>query len=552
MKSISILMLLLFSSYALAYKAPTNKLLRIGYAQEFKTLHPLITASAYGAYALRMLNRGLFKLGPQGNIPQLVEKIPTLENKLARFEGQGDNKRLISTWTIRENAKWGDGTPVTANDILFAWKVANDPKVGTTRASEYQRVSKVILHKDNPKKFDFVHTHIEWNFNELDILALPSHLEKTIHKKDSAKYSANSLYTSNPTHPGLYNGPYRVDEFKRGSHLIIVRNDHFFGQPPKIEKILYRVIPHSGAIDSYLRSGTVDMAAIYALSIEQAVALEKRYQKEKVPLKMNHRPGIFSDGLYINLKSSIMSSKKVRQALRYSIKLDDISEGIFLGKQLAAKTFIPPSHHGYPKTGFKDYQYNLKKARQLLEEDGWKRGKDGIFAKNGKKFQLTFKTAAGKRDRERVQVYIKQQWSKLGIIANIKNEPIRVLYGESLRKRNFDVLLGATGFNNVSSPTELFHSKNIPNKSNNFSGTNYSHWTNSVVDKACEEFDKEFDGKRRKKLLQTIANELTRDLPWIPLYHLSDVSMTPQTLKGYKLLGNGYPPTEFIENWKIQ
>ena len=103
-----------------SFAKPTNAELKIGISQEFDSLNPMVSTMVAATYIKYMVNRRLTNQDGNGKwIPQIVKDIPTVENGMAKIITDKGQKKLVTQWEIRESAKWGDGTPVTCDDIIL-------------------------------------------------------------------------------------------------------------------------------------------------------------------------------------------------------------------------------------------------------------------------------------------------------------------------------------------------------------------------------------------------------------------------------------------------
>jgi peptide/nickel transport system substrate-binding protein len=147
---------------------------------------------------------------------------------------------------------------------------------------------------------------------------------------------------------------------------------------------------------------------------------------------------------------------------------------------------------------------------------------------------------------------LQDAYKKIGVELLIKNEPARVLFGESAPKLKYgSMTMFAWTFMPEVSMKKFFHSKYIPSKENGFSGSNWNGWDNKRVDQIVTDWEVEFDEKKRKKLTNELITYYTDEVPVIPLYYRSDVSVTPKNLKGYQLSSNLFQATNHIEDWKL-
>jgi len=135
----------------------------------------------------------------------------------------------------------------------------------------------------------------------------------------------------------------------------------------------------------------------------------------------------------------------------------------------------------------------------------------------------------------------------------IKNEPARVFFGETMKKRSFGAMaMYAWVSSPESNPKPQFHSSQIPTEKNGWSGQNQMDWKSDKVDQLCDKLEVEFNFKKRVILAQQLLKIYTDDVPVIPLFYRSDIAVNPLALKGYRLTGHQYPETNEVEAWTVQ
>lgn len=562
-------LLILFGFFALnafnlnvvSAKNPTNKELKIGITQEFENLNPLIMTMSATSYIYGMVCRNLLTLDANGKwVPNLAVEIPSFKNGRAKFVKSGKNRKISALWEIRPNAKWGDGKDVTCADVKFSWQVAMSPNVSVGEKEIYTKIESITWPSGDPKKCTFLYKKDNWDFKQKlsTFYIVPKHLEKKPFDKYNAQksgYDKHSNYTMSPTNPGLYNGPYRIKEIKLGSHVTVVPNPYFYGEKPKIQKVILKLIPNTSTLEANLRSGTIDMIAEIGLSFDQALIFEKKVKNKSLPYNVNFKDGLIYEHIDLNLDNPLLKDMNVRKALIHSINRKELTKALFESKQKPAVHHISPIDPWFTddKNKIVTYSYSRRKAKKLFAKAGWKKGKDGFLYKDGKKFKLTLMTTSGNKVRELVQAFLKDQWKSVGVDIEIKNEPARVYFGDTLRKRKSPAM---SMYAWMSSPENIpraqFYSKNIPTKSNGYSGQNYPGWVNLEVDKLIDALDVEFDGAKRTKIVHKILHAYTNEVPTIPLYYRSSISVTPSNLMNYELTGHQFPPTKVIETWSLK
>jgi peptide/nickel transport system substrate-binding protein len=541
--------------------ALTNEEFKIGIAQEFENLNPLIASMAATNYLYSLVGRALVTLDDNGKwVPQLAKSIPSFENHGAKFVTNAAGKKVVqAVWEIKEGAKWSDGQPVVCADFQLAREIAASNNVAIADRETYTQMEKIEADAKNPKKCTITYDKARWDFFQLGrTYPLPAHIEGPIFKAHGGTkegYEKNTAYVKSPTQDGLYNGPYRISEVKLGSHVSFVPNTSFYGTQPHIKKLVIKLIPNTGTLEANLRSGTIDSVSSLGFSFDQALAFEKKVKSENLPYVVEFRPSLTFEHIDLNLDNPILKDLKVRKALVYAINRDNLVKALFEGKQTAAIHHMAPIDPWYTADPKKItlYPYNKKEAAKLLDEAGWKLDdKDGFRYKDGKKLSLQFMTTAGNKNREVVQTYLQGQWKAAGIEVVIKNEPARVFFGETMSKRKFESMaMYAWTSSPEGNPKSTFHSASIPTDKNGGAGQNYPGWSNKEVDKLIETLETEFNAKKRVELAHKIAKIYTDDVPVIPLYYRADVAVPPLALKHFRLTGHQYSETNQAELWEI-
>ena len=254
------------------------------------------------------------------------------------------------------------------------------------------------------------------------------------------------------------------------------------------------------------------------------------------------------------MDNPILKDVKVRKALATAIDKEQLVKSLFEGKQPAALHFVTPKDPWYtddPKS-VTTYRYSKRQAAKMLDEAGWKEDKDGYRYKDGKKLSLNFMTTAGNKTREAVQVYLQNQWKQVGVEIIIKNEPGRVFFGETTKKRRFDMAMYAWVANPENNPRSTQHSAMISSEKNGWSGQNYPGWNNPRMDKLIEEMDGEFNPKKRIELAAEMQKLYTDELPVLPLYYRTDNAVIPKNLKNFKVPGHQFSETNEVERWTLE
>lgn len=156
---------------------------------------------------------------------------------------------------------------------------------------------------------------------------------------------------------------------------------------------------------------------------------------------------------------------------------------------------------------------------------------------------------AGVKLNDNIETYIQDQWRNIGVQLNIKNEPARVFFGDTVRDRNFDLALYSWVSIPDNSPRSVLHSTSIPTVANSKAGQNYTGYKNKEVDSLIDRLETELDSKKRADLGKKLLNLYAKDLPVLPLYYRANNAVIPAGLKNFRLSGHLYYETLNVEEW---
>ena len=533
----------------LAHPAAAKDDLTIGLTQFPSTFNPLIDAMMAKSYILAMTRRAITTYDKDWKLVCLLcTELPTIENGLAVPEDLPDGKKGIAiTIKLNPKATWGDGVPVSADDVVFTWEVGRHPKSGVGSTEGFRRILKIDV-KD-PKTVVLHVDRVTFDYNSMSGFdLLPAHLERAKFA-DPVEYKHRTTFDSDTTNKGLYSGPYRIGEVVSGSHVTLVPNETWYGPKPYFKRIVVRVIENTAALEANLRSGGIDyIAGELGLSLDQALALEKR-QRDKFDFV--YKAGLVYEHVDLNLDNPILKDVRVRQALLYGLDRAAISKQLFEGKQPVAESFVSPLDWVVAKD-IPTYRYDPKKAAALLDAAGWSKMAGG-FRTNaaGERLSLELMTTAGNRSRELVEQVLQSQWRALGMDIRIRNEPARVFFGQTMTQRKFPAMAMYAWISSPENvPRTTLHSKEIPTADNNWSGQNYPAFRNAEMDALIDKVEVELDREKRRALWHRIQEIYAEQLPVLPLYFRADPFIIPKWLKGVEPTGHQFPSTLWVENWK--
>ena len=485
---------------------------------EFSSLDPQIVEDVDGSDVVRDLFEGLMNQDADGN---LVPGVAT------GYEASEDKKTY--TFTLRENAKWSNGDPVTANDFVYAWRRAADPET----ASPYQwfmelmsleNASEIVAGEADPETLGV--TAIDDYTLEVKLTApLPYFPQMTTHSTTfPSPQSVIEEHGSEWTKPEniVSNGAYVLEEHLPGERSVRVRNEMYWdNENTIIDRVVALVINDENvALTRYL-AGELDRTDIPA---GQYPSLSEEYPDEAVSF-----PRLCNYYYTFNVSDSGPEAFKdvnVRKALAMAVDRNIIVEKVMQGGQPPAYTFPPAAVAGFepptlPWTEMSQAERD-QMAKDLLAEAGY--GPD-----NPLEFEMVYNTSEA---HEKVAVALSQLWKqKLGVQATLANMEWKVFLEES-GNQNFEMARGAWGgdYNEASTFLDLLDSQ---------SGYNDGKYSNERVDELLEQAKTSDD---TSPLYTEVEEILYEEMPVIPIYHYAGVYMLDSDL-------GGWPVDNVEQNW---
>ena len=530
--------------------AADHTTLTIGVTQYPGTLNPNIDPLAAKGYVLGFALRPFTVYDADWKLVCLLcTTVPTLDNGLAVPVDLPDGKRGVDlTYTIRPDAMWGDGVPVTTKDVEFTWEVGRDPKSPVSNAEMYRHMTGITVKDD--KTFTIHDDKLDFSYGAInDFVLLPAHLEKAAFA-DPPQYRQRTLYVTDPTNPGLYNGPYRIGEASAGSYMVLERNPHWAGKPGPFDRITLRAIENTAALQANLLSGTIDMVAgEVGPPLDEGLAFEKRHGAD---YDVVFKPGLTFEHVDFNLDVPAFQDRRVREAMLRALDREGLCASLFAGRQQPAVTFLSPLDFGYSDDVPK-YPYDAARAAALLDEAGWHTGPGGIRSNAaGEKLSFTLMTTAGNHSRELVEQVLQSEWRKVGIDIKLKNEPAQ----SSSARRCCTASSSSRCMPGSARPktcrAKSSNSTEIPSVSNGYSGENLAGYKNPKMDELLKAMEIELDPQKRKAMWAEAQKIFATDLPFLPLYLRADTFILPKWLGGVRPTGNQYPTSLWVTEWTVK
>ena len=491
---------------------------------------------------------------------ELAVDVPTLDNGEAVMVGDGADQHLETTFKINQSAKFSDGTPVTANDVVFSWKLSLNPawpaQAGNDLESKYSDVVAKDPHTVVFKMMSQNQARAAGNTSQTGPVIHPFYLYGL---PDVWIYPAgrlSSLVDGDPQNsPKVANlqssvygrepvgaGPYTLQSWDPGVQMVLKARPDFFRGKPAIDTIVIRDFnTDKETILSQLQAGDVQTIGSETLDVSDVDAINAISG-----VKAYVRAGTTVEHLDFNLTNPMLADPQVRLAIAYAIDKQDLVNRVLAGQPgLVANSWIPPISQLFnPDTPA--YQFNPDQAKQILDADGWTVGSDGVRV-NSSGQRLSFKyQSTNNAIRKKTMPLVKDQLAQVGIEVNIDQMPAQTWFGKNgpLIQGTFDIGEYADVGSQDSGVDVVtkFKSSFIPTNANNFAGQNFMHYTSTAADQLINTEINSLVPNVRVGAMQPLQLLLASDLPMLTLYYRPNVTAATNRLTNWapEYASNGY------------
>jgi peptide/nickel transport system substrate-binding protein/microcin C transport system substrate-binding protein len=444
------------------------------------------------------------------------EYFPNLAEKL---DVSKDRKTL--TLTLRKDAVWEDGSPITTDDAEFSFQTLMDPKVDAAPTRSYFQGFSFEKVDGLTFRLHVEHPNVNTVSETLDDFRL-------IQKKQFA--SVPDFNKSKEAMAPVTSGPYRIKSFSRDQKLELELKKEWWGfKIPEFknlynfESLVFKIIPDSTLAYEKFIKGDLD---VYEMNPEIFGMKVKGVDQDKFGIDPDTAKAVWarhftSDAPALwsfigwNLKQPVFESKKTRQALARLIDYDLILDKVYHGEATRCLTpFGTRTPNLAPDQRARAFRFEPKKALSLLIEDGWSdRDQTGILAKtlNGKKvnFEFTLRYNSENPMRAKIAQMIKEQFKQAGIQVKFQALEFNALL-DSIDRRDFDAVVMGWGSGPIHADAkQSWHSSSASDK-----GSNWVSYSNSEVDQLIDQASVELNVQKHFKLNQKIGALIYDDQPY--------------------------------------
>ncbi|MDA3800503.1 MAG: extracellular solute-binding protein [Kiritimatiellae bacterium] len=419
------------------------------------------------------------------------------------------------TFEIDSNAKWSDGKPITAEDIVWTFNAIMNP----TNLTGPHKISLAVFKEPeiiSNKFVRFTADSIHWrNLGAAGgFQILPKHAFK------------NKIFNEQNTQFPVVSGPYKLDEIKSGTLTRLKRRNNWWQQDYNRNQNIYNFDTitfryYSDRMNAFeeFKKGTMDIFPVYTSRLWMKETDDDKFIKNWIVKQKitNHKPVGFQ-GFAMNMRREPFKDPKVRKALAHLVNREHMNKTLAYNQYFLHKSYYEDLYTDEFPCNNPNYEYNPAKAKKLLKEAGWKPNSNGILEKNGKEF--TFKYLARGPGFDKYLAIYTEDLAAAGIKMEVDNKDWAA-WMKDMDGFNFDMTTAAYGAGIFKDPESMWLSEEADRKS----GNNITGFKNEKVDKLIEKQKSIFDVDERNAICREIDGILTESCPYVLLWNIQSTRL---------------------------
>ena len=488
-----------------------STVLRRGNGAEPESLDPHQARSVPAANVLRDLYSGLVQISPSGAI------------KPADAESweMGDDERVY-TFKLRDDLRWSNGEPLTAQDYVYSLRRSVDPATGSPYAQLHAAIvnAKAIIAGDKPAQTLGVRAVDEHTLEITLTAPTPYFLGTLAHSISYPVYRpAVEEYGAAFSQPGnaVTNGAYRMESWRVNSMIALERNPEYWDDAnTSIGRVEFYPITNQNSALSRYQAGELDWATTVPISRLETI-------KKHIPAQLHAEPtlGVYYYGLNVK-RPPFKDAPELRQALSMAIDRRTIVDKITRGDEIPAHGWIPPVVEGYAGAQF-DWAKLSTAQREAKAQELYK--KAGYSQDKPLKVEIRYNSGEGNK---KIASVIAAMWrSVLGAEVSLRNEEWKVFL-DSVRQGTDTEVYRLAWIGDYNDPNTFFE---LMNSKFGLNGTGYA---SAEYDRLQEKQAHMPDGPERMKVMKKAEAVLLADSPIIPIYFYVSKYLIKDYVKGFE------------------
>ncbi len=462
-----------------------------------------------------------------------------------------DEGTMETTWKLRPNVKWHDGTLVTPEDFLFGFTVSKDRDL-PTRQSTVSALQTGMSFPD-PLSLTVSWSALYFSADLSSLKPLPRHiLEESYKGPDKMTAFLNHPYFTTG-YVGV--GPYKLDKWERNSEIALSRwEGYYLGRPP-LDRVIVKIIGDPQTAVANILAGAVDIVLPTGVDLDAALEVQKRWEGtgnvvrydvtgRHIQFEVQFRPELAKP-------TAGLRTRDIRLALYQALDRSGINDVGSRGLGPLADSWVQPGEalRKDVEASIPKYPYDLAAAQRLLAQNGWTKGADGVLVhqSDGERFELSIwaNQAIG---WDKIATVAADQWKGIGVQTTVATIP-----PANIGNRQYES--GYTGLFVTNVNVEQFWAQNTTGRydsrfatgpANNFNGSNRGAYIHPQIDAIYQQIYVTLDPAKLLSLQQQLLKTTLDDVAQMPLYW--EVAPVLK-LKGVKDHEGGITQTWFFFNW---
>ena len=461
-------------------------------------------------------------------VPYLAESLPQLNTDSWKVFPDG---RMETTYRLKPNLVWHDGTPLSTLDFVFSWRAYSLPELGVSREAPLGLFEDVSAPDERTIVIKWQKPYADAGIISTGLPPLPRHvLEAPLRDGTADAFAAHPYWTREFI--GL--GPFRLTAWEPGAFIEgAAFEQHIWGRP-RIDRLHMIFISDPNTALANILAGELDLAADTAIQFQGGVTLKQQWGPSGGSILF--APTLFRQAAF-QLRPELANPPaildvRVRKALAHAANKQELNDLLFDGEGLMADTTpIPPgpAYYREMEQGIERFPYDVRRTQQLMTEAGYRLAPDGLFAGPDGKLTLDVKTNATV-EQEREMTVLAAGWRKAGFDFRETVNPAALAQDNEARATFPGLFASSGGFGETT--LAGFSSDRIPNVTNRWQGGNRGGWTNTEFDRLSEQFTTSLDRAARDRLVLGMARLYAADLPTIALHFPPTVMAAVAALTG--------------------
>lgn len=395
---------------------------------------------------------------------------------------------------LRDDVRWQDGEPFDADDVVFTWQRIMDPVVTSPRRGDY----KDIVAIQSPEAHEVVVQYRQPYSPAIETWAIGLLPEHRLASESPA------AWTGGFDRAPIGTGPFQFKEWISNQRIVLERNPNWWQSGPLVEETVFLMIPDQLSLRIAFESGLTDF-----LEVEPHMIPRMRAEPD-VAVSEAIQPQY--DYVGWNSARPYFAQPEVRVALAHAVNVPGMIEALLAGEGTQSNGIYPPELW-FSNRLLEPLPYDPAKAEAMLDAAGWKRGPDGIRAKDGVRFTFTLITNQGNNRRRDAASLIQSDLAKVGVEVSVETYEFAVLIGDKLMQNDFDAyLLGWASLLSFDQYLIWHSSQTKPG------GLNRIGYENAKADRLMETLRGTFDREAIKRKASELQATIYQDQPYLFLY----------------------------------